>query len=731
MKEKNSYSGYKAAMNEASNIKMKPFNMSRNYPAYIVLVIALILSILVYFLVDRSVVNSKRNQFDKATSSVVSRLEQGYQINLQVLNSVRGLYDNMIQVVRDYFMLYTVVPLKSYPSITSMMSVQRIKSENLIYFRHYVQSQGYLEYDIFPQTKQKEFYPVEFIFPDTTCRHLHGLDISTVKELMDEIESAKVKKGLISTSAFILRKPDTLSIFLISPVFKMFKPEFQNDIPQDSLDKLVILEMSPQKYIKSSLGNGVTSDTTIVFECFQKSGNQKIDIYKSENYNLLATAYTPFLTETKLIKIGDKDLNVKISTIPNFGGNFNNYLPLISFIISLIVSGTLFGFILSVTTTKAKAVELAERLTRSQRRIMENTSDIIASMSFDGNWITMNHAAIKIFGIDPNDMIGRNISEICVNEKDVNTLLNLKNHAQDEVIHRFDFFMTQTGGLKVWVSWNFSVSMKDGLIYCVGRDVTLEKLAEAENNIKIKQIRLAEQLKSEASEFKSLFLTNLSFRFRNSLTTIMGYQQLIMNDSYDDKDELDSYMNLTYESTQELLTNITDMVDVAAGSDQIHLQIERIDVTEVVNLAIQSILSENPDKKFNINFNDPPEGSILYADKDGMIKTLKQVFTVLSLNIELCDVTIGVTPNPYERDTEVVLQTGPNPFISEMIDMFKESSTDLISAIRFDKEDVLLNLGLSSSMIRTMGGTMNVETFGREDGNVIIMTLPFLTDAED
>ena len=144
-----------------------------------------------------------------------------------------------------------------------------------------------------------------------------------------------------------------------------------------------------------------------------------------------------------------------------------------------------------------------------------------------------------------------------------------------------------------WVNWSFTISKTDQLIYAIGRDVTLEKIAEEQAALRSKQIQLAEQFTREASEFKSYFMTKLSHQMRNSLTGILGYLELINNNIYESQEEHDSYIALAEESSEELFTFVSDMVEVALGSnDGTYTEISTIKLDTALNSSVDTINSE-------------------------------------------------------------------------------------------------------------------------------------------
>jgi len=153
--------------------------------------------------------------------------------------------------------------------------------------------------------------------------------------------------------------------------------------------------------LQGSPRRGYSSDTSILYRCIDTDySNKQTPFYESGNYNLSKNNYKPF-TDVNTYRLQTGSLLYNFATIPNFMTGFQKILPTLSFIISLILSFAFFGFVLSVTTSRARAVDLAERMTRSQRRIVDSSKDIIAVMDPEGNWKSMNPASTVILNDNP------------------------------------------------------------------------------------------------------------------------------------------------------------------------------------------------------------------------------------------------------------------------------------------------------------------------------------------
>lgn len=715
---------YESILKQASQQKGLIFRLSKTYPAYITLLLFLVLSYFVYNFFDAKVRDDRNNAFEKAVSSVMTRLDQKYLSNLQILNSVSGLYDNLIQVVRDYFMLYSQVPTQTYPSIISIQYipfVKHIEKEDHIFN---VQRQRLWDYIIKPAGERDYYLPIQFIEPFDKNTHKLGFDHSTNKMVNDVILKARDSNIIVSTPVFETRS-DTAAFYIIAPVYMKGSPRSTLEERRANFNGVVLMEINSPVFFQQAIGPGNASDTSIVFQCFDIQDGKKNMIYESVNAGIIDDDFKPILDKDESLAIANRDILVKFATIPNFGGEFQSVLPYIALALSLLLSFVFFGFILSVSTSRARAIDLAERMTRSQRRIVESSKDIIAVLDMNGNWKSMNPASETIFGINPNEMIGSKIDPLFMDENNAEDFYQLFKTEADEVTERLDLQMKNKDGELKWLNWSFTVSKTDQLVYCIGRDVTLEKLAAEQARLRAKQIRLAEQFTREASEFKSYFMTKLSHQMRNNLTGVIGYLQLLKHKLYENEEEQDTYISLAEESSEELFTFMSDMVEVAMGSEDTKVDISLINLQNSLDDAVEKIAKEFSGRKIKLTMleegNKSPK---VVADMNLLTDAVFELFRSLSEDIEICEIQIQASENPYEGATEIQILTNGNPLVSDMIKIFKDNSHNLIESLAKDKEDIIMHFAIAASKFRMLNGTMTLETFGHEDGNIVQLTLP-------
>ncbi len=706
------------------------FSFRRTYVAYLILIVLVAASFVIKDFVKQNVESTQRQEFDKAVNSIATRIENYLDRHKQVLQSIHGLYYQNVEVVRDYFELYGTVPAKTYSSILSLSYVPLVEGSNIDNFAYSARSQGYFDYQINPPGNRKFYYPVLHCVDYNKNIHRIGFDYSTIPEISSSIELARDENKMITSKVFPIRQ-DTMGFCLILPVYQQNADVSTLDSRRSKYYASLVMEIDVKTFFKTALkgeqDDFFPSDTSVIFKYYQIFEDKEETIFASDNAKLLETGFKPILSEEVKLHVGNKQFIGRFYTIPNYGGKLQEYLPELSFAASFLLSFFLFGFIISVLTSRARAEDIAERITRSQRRILEATKDIIGVIDFQGKWKTVNPAVQGLFGYSITDFLEMNFADLFMQEKDYNQLINIINNAEDEHTEKVDFQMKNRSGELVWVSWNLTISKSDGFVYAIGRDVTVEKLAEKEAEIKRKQIEIAEQYALEASHAKSFFMIKLSHQLRNSLTGIIGYLQLLSNKFYETEEEMMSYLQYAEQSSEEIFTFVSDIVDAAL--DQGESSLDNFVTTKIEPALVNAVeVYKKQDRKAFISLNVDTSGTTPTAVVSPSLlqKSLVYIYDALTTDMDNVAFDVVVQENSYDGAVEIQILGPGNSEVADLIKIYRDNQNNIINVISQDQHDVMLNLAKASSIIRRMNGAMSVETFGGEEGNLVMLTLPMV-----
>lgn len=719
---------YESILQEAVRKSKASLSFKKTYPAYIALAIALIISILAWMLVKNKVETDNHNAFEKSTTSVISRLKNQVDNDIQIIRSMQGLYqgEGLSFVVRDVFELYGSVPVKIQAEVLSVAYAPKVT--NINEFVQHARSERYFSYKVRPEGKRNIYFPTFYIVPFSKNENISGFDLASNPNIADAIKRTEQNDKPSSTSFFNLREPDTLGFMLLAHIYKKDKISNAYGLQSNDIDGVVFIEIRAKEFFQTALGNALASDSTIIVQCIDTvSSKKENEVYSSKNSTLLNTKFTPKYAQDFPLSLADRQIILRITTVPNFGGAFQNNLPILTFVGSIITSILIFGFIFSLLTSKSRAEDLAERMTRSQRRIVDTSQDLIGVTDMNGFWRNMNIASEAVLNYNPDEIIGMSQFDLIMPE-DREKIKRLIENTLDETPVQYDARMLSKNDKLRWVSWSVTKSAHDMLIYCIGRDITQQKLDEEVIRIKNKQVELYQQLTTESAIFKTRFVTQVSFFFRTSLTGIIGYLQLVISQIYSTPEEMESYIDYAYNSTEELVSRVSDLIDVADSGnkdDVINLELINLPIEPTFQALTKEITASFNDRDLSstVSVDDTTNFQVI-ADKHLLKQILEDIFGAFSEGKSKTDVDISVSVNTYEGVVEFQALFSENELVSKMIDAHQQSSSEqMLNALLDDTNDIKFRIYTAMSRIHILSGTMSIGSLG-SDGNAVMITLP-------
>src|SRR5256714_6289579 len=210
--------------------------------------------------------------------------------------------------------------------------------------------------------------------------------------------------------------------------------------------------------------------------------------------------------------------------------------------------------------------------------IMDNSQDVICTVSEDGRFLTVNAACEGLWGYTTDELVGRQYIELVHPDDRLRSKEAGKGLRETGKITDFVNRYIRKDGSIVDVLWSATWSSKDKIIFCVAHDVTDRARIE-------KALREAKEEADRANHAKSDFLSRMSHELRTPLNSILGFSQLL--DRQAPSETQRPRIRYILSAGRHLLNLINEVLDISrieAGTLQ--LSVEPVCLEEAISEAL-------------------------------------------------------------------------------------------------------------------------------------------------
>lgn len=294
------------------------------------------------------------------------------------------------------------------------------------------------------------------------------------------------------------------------------------------------------------------------------------------------------------------------------------------------------------------------------------------------------------------------------------------------------FFTTYTPGTWIAVSSNIIVFNSITSIPLALLIQALEKSLLNEKKLKTELIKKNIRISSEkdkaqeSDRLKSAFLANLSHEIRTPMNSIVGFSELIKDESQENS-KLQTFSDQVIQNSRYLLNLISDIVDISLiESGQIHLHFEPTYLNDIIK-DVDSIINnsttrkKNPNIKINYHLAEFLLTNTISTDKTKLKQILLNLISNSLKYTTEGSITVDIkTRNEYVNF--VVIDTGVGIPKKEQDKIFQR-----FSKIRNEKKlhvpGIGLGLSITKGLCQAMGGSISFTSDG-ENGTTFQFLLP-------
>jgi PAS domain S-box-containing protein len=205
---------------------------------------------------------------------------------------------------------------------------------------------------------------------------------------------------------------------------------------------------------------------------------------------------------------------------------------------------------------------------------LEAAPDAILEVDREGRVVLANSEAERMFQRSQKELLGLRIEEL-VPERFRHAHLSHRSHYNAQLVRRpmgrgLELFALRKDGSELAVDINLSpMADAEGHVLCVVRDVSERRAAEEEIAMRTREVERANRLKSE-------FLASMSHELRTPLNTILGFSELLSEESAGTLNEKQrrflTHIQRDAQHLLELINDILDLSKIEAGRLELHLE---------------------------------------------------------------------------------------------------------------------------------------------------------------
>jgi len=197
-------------------------------------------------------------------------------------------------------------------------------------------------------------------------------------------------------------------------------------------------------------------------------------------------------------------------------------------------------------------VQSASEGLRRERAMIENALDVICTIDASGKFVSVSPASLKIWGYEPEELIGRRFIEfVTIDDVEKTLAVDASIVAGTEATDFENRYIHKDGSL-VDTMWTSFWSESEQLVFAVARDITARKLMEEE-------LRQTRDVALASVRLKSEFLANMSHEIRTPMNGVIGMTGLLLETDLSPEQREDA--EIIQSSADDLLRILDDILD--------------------------------------------------------------------------------------------------------------------------------------------------------------------------
>jgi len=352
--------------------------------------------------------------------------------------------------------------------------------------------------------------------------------------------------------------------------------------------------------------------------------------------------------------------------------------------------------------------------------IVEASADAILAKTLDGTITSWNPGAEQMFGYSAAEAVGRPVTMLFPPDRIAEEAEFIRRIGTGERVEHFETQRIRKDGQRIQVSVSLS-PLKNAAGAIVGVSTIARDITEHARLFAAERIARAEA--DQASRSKDQFLAVLSHELRQPLNTTLGWLKMLQTERVDPSQQ-ERALDAIERSALAQARIIDDLLDIARiEAGKLVFERRALRLGPLIAETVESLQQEARKKSLRVETRLDPAAGVVAADPDRLRQVLMNLLTNaikyttaggrvdVHLTAAQDNVRITVT------DTGVGIEPDLLPHVFERFRQADWHSAGTQGGLG-------LGLAIVREIVEMHGGTVGVESKGRDTGATFIVTLP-------
>ncbi len=420
----------------------------------VVLIISLLTTVGMWRMLDDGIHQKAGSLFDAKVADITSSLDQRLHEHEQVLKGGIGLFNATGDVSRDVWRRYAAsLQLDvNHPGILGVGYSTWLRPEEKENHIKKIRAEGFPEYVIRPQGERPVYTSIIYLEPFTwRNERAFGYDMFSEANRRSAMEKAR-NEGITTIASRIILVQETekdkqIGLLMYLPLYHQGRPTDTQEGRVAAIKGFVYRPIRMKDFVYGTLGR-LPQD--IAFDIFDGESARQDKLMFSTLYSekiSLPDGYTSALTKSVRVVEYGRPWTLVFRTMPAFDKEFKRTGSLSALAGGILVSGLLSYLAFSLLSTRNRALELAQKMTREvlesegkTRLILNAVGEGIYGIDTTGCCTFINPACVRMIGYHSQDeVLGKNMHELIHHSHEDGTIFPV------ETCSIFQAFQKNTG----------------------------------------------------------------------------------------------------------------------------------------------------------------------------------------------------------------------------------------------------------------------------------------------